>query len=225
LLYKAVITGDIVNSREVEDMQALLQVLKNIPKEIEKALNTSIKLEVYRGDSFQMLIEHPEEAMKVAILTRCKLRSKTPYSDTDDQNIPLDALWDARISVGIGQVNTAAERIVESTGEAFEISGNQLDEIKKTKDRLRFCTNWKDLNHQFETLAKLSDAIISRWTLSSSEATYRRLLFGETQKEIAQKLEISQPAVHKRLNIANVDAIENMLNYLNLTIKKQLNGI
>jgi len=225
LTYKAVITGDIVDSREVEDLQALLQVLKNAIPEIGKELKTKISFEIYRGDSFQLLVDKFEEAMKIAVLIRTKLRSKTPYHKPDDANIPLDKLWDTRLSIGIGTINKPALRIVESTGKAFELSGNQLDDMKNSQDRFRLISSWENLNSQFKVLTKLSDAIISRWTLSSSEAAYRYLLFNETQKQIAAKLNISQPAVHKRLNIANVDAVENMLNYLNLTIKKQTNGI
>ena len=132
---------------------------------------------------------------------------------------------DARLSIGVGQVDRPASKIVESTGIAFELSGNQLDNMKNSQDKIRLISDWENLNPQFEVLAKLSDAIISRWTLSSSEASYRYLLFDETQKQIAKNLKISQPAVHKRLNIANIDAVESMLNYLNLTIKKQTNGI
>ncbi|NJO91383.1 MAG: hypothetical protein HC831_22275 [Chloroflexia bacterium] len=223
--FKAVITGDIVHSRRIEDLQALLQVLKKTIPEIEKQLKFKIYFEFYRGDSFQLLINKPEDIIKLAILLRSKLRSMTPCLKSDDTNVPLDELWDARISIGIGEADKPASRVVESTGEVFELSGKQLDNMKNIQDRIRLISAWKELNHQFEIIAKLSDAIISKWTLSSCEAAYRRILFGETQKQIAQKLKISQPAVHKRLSIANIDAIESMINYLNLTIKKQMHGI
>ncbi len=222
---KAVITGDIVHSRDLDNLQALLQVLKETIPEIEKQLNIKINLEIYRGDSFQVLIEEPEYAPKIAVLIRAKLRSKTTLSELEDSNVPIDNLWDARISIGIGHVDNPANKVVESTGEAFELSGKQLDDMKPSQDRIRLVSTWEILNHQFEAMAKLGDAIISRWTLSSCEAAYRHLLFGETQTQIAQQLKISQPAVHKRLNIANIDAIESMINYLNLTIKKQIHGI
>jgi hypothetical protein len=225
LKYKAVITGDIVRSRNVVDLQVLLQVLKESIPEIEEQLNTRMDIEIYRGDSFQIVVERPEHAVKVAILIRTKLRSKTIFSESEEANISLDNLWDARVSIGIGEVDKPANRVVESTGEAFELSGKQLDSMKTSQDRIRIASAWDSLNQQFEVMAKLGEAIISRWTLSSCEAAYRHLLFGETQKQIAQKLNISQPAVHKRLSIANIDAIESMVNYLNLTIKKQIHGI
>lgn len=221
--HKAVITGDIVHSRELEDLQVLLKVLKETVSEIEKEQANIIHFETYRGDSFQMLVNEPEQAMRIAVLIRCKLRSAT-QAPNNAAFSSLESLWDARISIGIGRVNQPAQKVVESTGEAFELSGNQLDRIKGSQDRICLTSAWQGLNRQFEVLAKLSDAIISRWTLNSSEAAYRYLLFKETQQQIAKALGISQPAVHKRLSIANVDAVEMMLNYLHLTIKEQLHG-
>lgn len=223
--YKAVITGDIVRSREMGDLQALLQVLKEAVVEIEKELDTLIKLELYRGDSFQILIDRPEQAIKIAVLLRSKLRSATKSLEGYITDTSLEKLWDARVAVGIGKVNKPAPKVVESTGEAFELSGRQLDKLKGSQDRISFKSSWEDLNHQLEVLAKLTDAIISRWTLNSSEAVYSYLLFGETQQQIAMKLKISQPAVHKRLTIANIDAIDGLLKYLYRTIKKQIHGV
>ena len=36
------------------------------------------KVEFFRGDSFQMIIDAPENAMKIAVLLRAGLRSCTP---------------------------------------------------------------------------------------------------------------------------------------------------
>lgn len=225
MTYKAVITGDIVHSREVENMHALLNVLKSTISEIKKVFSTKINFEIYRGDSFQMLVAQPEEAMKIALLIRSKLRSSVLISAKNDANVSLESLWDARISIGIGKVSNQSQRVVESTGEAFELSGRQLDEMKNKHERLCITTCWKNMNLQLQVITKLSDAIVSRWTLNSSEAAYRHLLFNETQAEIAKKLNVSQPAVHKRLIIANMEAIKEMLDYLNLTIKNQIHGI
>ena len=222
--YKAVITGDIVHSRNVDDMKVLLKVLKETILEISEHLSIPIEFEIYRGDSFQMLLDNPENAVEIAVLIRASLKSKTSYNNSN-VNMPLEKLWDARLSIGIGEVDIAALKVVESTGQAFELSGNQLDEMKKLQERIMVLSCWKNLNEQFLVLSQLSDAIIGRWTLSSSCAVYRHLLYHETQKQIAEELNISQPAVHKRLNTANIGAIEKMLTYINKTIKNQCYGI
>lgn len=40
------------------------------------------KVEFFRGDSFQMVIDAPENAMKIAVLLRAGLRSCTPNTNT-----------------------------------------------------------------------------------------------------------------------------------------------
>ena len=37
-----------------------------------------LKIEIFRGDSFQMVIDTPENAMKIAVLLRAGLKSHTP---------------------------------------------------------------------------------------------------------------------------------------------------
>lgn len=221
--YKAVITGDIVHSRRIEEMSILLAELKNAVKEIGEYLQTMIKIEVYRGDSFQMIVDKPEEVMKIAVLIRAALKSKTIH-ETNTGNLSLERLWDARIAIGIGSIDMETAKVVESTGEAFQLSGNQLDSIKKTPNRLSFMSSWDDLNPQYQLITKLSDTIINRWTNYAAEVAYRYLLYGETQQQMAKALNISQPAIHRRLLTANIDAIEEMLNYIKQTIKTKLYG-
>jgi hypothetical protein len=221
---KAVITGDIVHSRRVGDIQLLLAGLKNTIKDIENYLNLEIPFEIYRGDSFQMLIENAEMAVEIAVLIRSGLRNATPMLGENAKNMSIENLWDTRVSIGIGKVEFPAAKIVESSGEAFKLSGMQLDEMKNSSDKIRLISSWDDLNEQFAVLTVLGDSIISRWTFHSSEAAYRYLLYKETQKRISEKLGISQPAVHNRLNISNIDAIERMLAYLKKTIKNKTDG-
>jgi hypothetical protein len=224
MLIKAVITGDIVHSRRVGDIQLLLTGLKNTIKDIENHLNIEIPFEIYRGDSFQMLIEKPEMAVETAVLIRSGLRNSTPADLVNTKNISIENLWDTRVSIGIGKVEFPASKIVESSGEAFKLSGMQLDDMKNSTDRIRLISTWEDLNEMFTVITALGDSIIRKWTYHSSQATYRYLLFKETQKQISEKLGISQPAVHNRLSISNIDAIERMLTYLKKTIKNKTDG-
>lgn len=222
--YRAVITGDIVHSRKIGDLHLLLSGLKACIEETSGSLGIRIQFEIFRGDSFQMVTDQPEDVMKIALIIRARLKSLSLGESEDDKNIPLDKLWDARVSMGIGEAGTLLQRVTESTGQAFELSGKQLDEMKNSGERMRLITCWNDLNEQFAVITSLSDAIINRWTYNSSEAVYHYLLYGKTQVQISEKLGISQPAVHNRLSISNIDAIVKMLNYLNKTIKSRTDG-
>lgn len=39
---------------------------------------TPVKLEMYRGDSFQVVVDKPEYALAIAIALRAKLKAETP---------------------------------------------------------------------------------------------------------------------------------------------------
>jgi hypothetical protein len=91
---RGVITGDIIKSTTVktEWRETLLNSIRSVADEL--ALLTPLKLEFFRGDSFQVVVANPEEALKVAVLLRAGLKSKTPQESKN--------LWDARIALGIG---------------------------------------------------------------------------------------------------------------------------
>lgn len=199
----AVITGDIVHSGKIERGK-LLEVLKGCFSDIEKYIlqtDTSV-FEIYRGDSFQGLLDKPEKALQVSLLIRAGLRRYAFGSKLDNQ-------WDARIAIGLGTVNERQPKIVESAGEAFERSGRALDGMKSRDERIKVATPLPKFNEELAVECALSDTIVRRWSRLQAEAIYAFLLHNKTQEELAAELGISQPAVHKRLvGAGNVDAIQ-----------------
>lgn len=214
----AIITGDIVNSREIEDRDLFLNELKLIFKQIESAILFEKPFEIYRGDSFQAMVKYPKDAILVAILLRTGLRSLN--SNHKQKEVPLDQLKDARISIGIGKMNFIDKSITSSDGEAFVLSGEGLDSMKKNDERLKIVVENKELLDVFKVTTTLATAIINKWSNYSAETMYRHLLYNETQKEMAKALNISQPAVHKRKVAANADAIDLYLSFITQLIQK-----
>ena len=135
-MMKAVITGDIINSTAIpiEQRPQLLQVLDRIVSDLKHLC--SMKYEVFRGDSFQILIDQAEYALLVAVLVRAGLRMNTPKNSR--------LMWDARIAVGVGNVEFIADQIVTSDGEAFQLSGRAFDELGK--QHLVVTSESEDLN-------------------------------------------------------------------------------
>ncbi|MFA5403828.1 MAG: hypothetical protein WC358_02725, partial [Ignavibacteria bacterium] len=127
-----VITGDIIKSGniDVEQRGSLLTELKKIGKEIPKQLNEKFSFEIIRGDSFQTLITKPHLALKIAVLMRAGLRSKTIKKEK------LRNAWDARIAIGIGTADFIRKNINESDGVAFRYSGHLLESMKKTDEKI-----------------------------------------------------------------------------------------
>lgn len=195
---KGVITGDIIESSviQIEYRDLLLESVRKIANEL--SVIEPVKIEFFRGDSFQMIINHPENAIKIAILLRAGLKSHTPKE--------CKKLWDARLSLGVGTISYHANNIVVSDGEAFQYSGRELDEIGKR--RLIVKTRWSDANEELQVSTAFADEVISSWSVSQSQATYQALLYNTSQKEIAHKFKKSAQNISKLLSAAKVNLIQ-----------------
>lgn len=192
---KAVITGDIIKSSIVKDEEykILIDAINKTFEEIKVSLDIDIKYEIWRGDSFQAVIQDAKQALKAAILFRAGLKSKTPEE--------FSKTWDARLSIGIGDISFEGESVASSNGEAFVLSGHKLDELTENKVvNLAVNTKWKDINDEFLVSVSLADVIITDWTKKQAEAISFFLVKSETQEVIAQRLNISQAALSKRIN-------------------------
>ncbi len=201
----AVITGDVVGSSKMkaEERKKLLNVLKSSFARLDEILGDEFiyfPFEIFRGDSFQGVLSKPELALKTAILIRAGIRNgiKTRVKDAVD----------ARIAIGIGTIDfLPTEKGGEGDGEAYRNSGLLLDDKKKSHQRIFIKTPWENINDELTTEFFLLDAIVSRWTNQQVEIVFEYFK-GLTQEEMAEKFNISQPAVRKRLNNLNIDALE-----------------
>lgn len=198
---KGVITGDIIDSSaiQIKYRDFLLESIRKIVDEL--SVIEPLKIDFFRGDSFQMIIENPENALRVAVLLRTGLKSYTPKESKKP--------WDARLSLGVGTISYHADNIILSDGEAFQYSGRELDEMGKR--RLFVKTRWKDVNEELQVSTAFADEIISSWSVSQSQASYQALLYNTSQKEIAQKFQKSAQNISKLLNAAKTDLIQNYL--------------
>lgn len=194
---KGVITGDIINSMTVktEWRNRLLDSIQEIVHELE--VFSCLRLEFFRGDSFQLVVENPVETLKVAVLLRAGLKSRTPKGS--------EQLWDARMALGIGSIAYSSEKVVVSDGEAFRLSGWEFDELGKRTLSVR--TPWMEVNDELNVSTAFADDIISGWSVSQAQVIYLTLLNKESfQKEIALRLNMSAQNVSKLL-IAGKESI------------------
>src|SRR6185312_4513291 len=115
ILMIAVITGDIINSKKLNPKKWL----KPLKAELE-AIGPGPKLwEIYRGDSFQLMITNPAEALITSIKIKASLKSVSGM--------------DVRMAVGIGTKIHSAQKVTESNGTAFVHSGEKFEMLKKEK--------------------------------------------------------------------------------------------
>lgn len=198
---KGIITGDIVDSSRIKgkERDTLLCELERIG--VELTSQTPFKLDIFRGDSFQIETQQPEDTIRIAVLFRTALKAATPPN--------IRHIWDARISVGIGKVDYEGERISLSDGEAYRLSGRGLDDIGKR--RLSVETPWPEVNDELAVSTAFADAIISEWSRVQSAAAYLKIGKNFTQKEIAEATGKTQQNISKILASSQEELISKYL--------------
>jgi len=226
-----VITGDIVDSRgmSVKAREKLYLDLKKFLEELKKQVWIT-EYELFRGDSFQCVIEKKEESLKVCLMIRAFIKSyisleqKKIYADyLDKGKIATKGYFpnknDIRLALGIGKVDFLKKNsLAHSDGEAFHLSGDALDHLKGAPYRMMVKTFDKAFNESIESSVLLLDAILQKWTNNQAEIIQLKLR-NMKEDDIAKKLKITQPAVNQRTKTSQWYAIEKLLSYFATTIK------
>ena len=186
----SVITGDIVKSSKLslDQHKQLIKVMRSCSKDISKVFPDALKYEteLFRGDSWQLLIKKPELAFSIAIFYRTYLKAKMQLSSID-----------SRMAISIGTVD-----FIESSfgvGDAYKISGKALD--KKGKRKIKFVSDILPNSDVIDLLIQNTDFISARWTSKQCKIVLLALQ-NRDQKAIASKLRISQQAVSKQIDAA-----------------------
>lgn len=206
MMIKGVITGDVIGSSQIklEDRTQLLNCFYEMKDELQSI--SPFEMELFRGDSFQLLVDKPEMTTKLAILLRAGLIQYTPSKK--------EVIWDAKVSIGIGAVDFISDEIITSDGEAFQYSGRQFD--KMGKQRLVVTTPWSEVNEELAVSTPFADDIITRWSIKQAEITYMSLIRNQSQKELAESIGTSAQNVSKILTSAKEGL---MRNYIERSIK------
>lgn len=220
---EAIITGDIVSSRKIEPAyrQQLFKSLSAFLKTLKK--NYISSYETFRGDSIQCKVRLPELSLRAALLIRAFLRAYMPEdtkSASPEKNNKgyFSTKYDIRLAIGIGEVDFIDEKkITSSDGKAFRLSGEGLDSMKDSSQRLMIRSVHTDFDEQIEPPVLLLDALIQKWTQNQAAlALYKLQQIKED--EIAAILHITQSAVTQRKKTAQWYAVEKLLTYFEKTI-------
>ena len=226
-----VITGDIVDSRGMSGKarEKLYRDLKNFLEDLkqQKCLN---EYELFRGDSFQCVVEKKEETLKTALMIRAYIKS---YISLEQKEVYAQYLekgkiaskgyfpgkQDIRLAVGIGAVDFMKKNsLAHSDGEAFHLSGDALDRLKSMPNRMMLKTPDIKFNESIEPAILLLDAVIQKWTNNQAEIVLFKLK-DMKEEEIARKLKITQSAVNQRTKTSQWFAIEKLLTYFTGILK------
>jgi len=198
----AVLTGDFVESRRLSDEQldrvrGCLSAAASEVKGWKRGLVLGVP-DFFRGDAWQMLLAEPNSALRVAVFLRA--------------SVLIDDLADTRVAIGLGTVDRVErKRISMSTGQAFTLSGRDLDGLSKhfrmsiaLPEEMGILADW------LPVVARLCDTIIGHWTSRQAEIVRFALAPDEpTHAEIAGRLDppISQQTVTRALSGADWQGI------------------
>lgn len=198
-----VITGDIVNSRKANSW---LNPLKELLAEWGKSPKT---WEIYRGDSFQVEIKQPEQALLAAIRIKACLRS-------------LKKL-DVRMAIGIGEKNHDAARISESNGTAFIHSGETFELLSRSKQRLAIRTPWEELDNELNLMLRLASIALDKWSPSTAQLVAASIANSAlSQKELGDKMGRTQSTVSEAQKRAHYEEIMELEAFYRNSILKKL---
>ena len=207
----AVITGDIVGSSKLKpaERKQLHVALKDTSDKLMEHFKqwVPVQVDIFRGDSWQLLVIDPAQSLRIGLFFRSFLRGKMESKRVD-----------TRISIGVGSIEFMPEEGISSgDGEAFRSSGEALESLSRThRMTISVPQSLISNNHQaLDVILKLIDALAQDWTDKQAHAVSGALL-EYTQEKIARtwfEREISQQAVAQHLDRAGWNAIEIGLNY------------
>jgi hypothetical protein len=186
-LMKAVITGDIINSRNsktfgwIDSLKTILSFYGKEPADWE----------IFRGDSFQLMLE-PERALLAAFHIKAVMKA-------------VDSL-DVRMGIGVGDVAHQAARITESNGEVFVLSGSCFEGLKNQTVGVK--TSDPQVDKPLNVMLRLARLVTDDWTSVVSHVIRAKIEHPQrNQKELAALLRKSQSSISDALKRGGWDEV------------------
>ena len=200
----SIITGDIIESQKVKTID-WIEDLKELFNHFGAE---STDWEIYRGDSFQIEINDPKEALWAAIRIKAFLKSKK---------------MDARMGIGIGSKPKSNLKISERSGKVFIHAGQVFDSLKKDKITMGIKTSNSIVDETLNLMLQLALTIMDNWPQQSAEYVFAAIENPTlTQKELGLILNIQQASVSRRSIRSHFDLIMKFESFYRATIEKQL---
>ena len=178
---------------------------------LRRAFKTAVPLPVgiFRGDSWQLLVTDPVQALRIALFYRASLRAETGARRLD-----------TRMVIAIGRIDfIPGEQIAEGDGPAYRLSGRALESMHK-RESMRLVYPSHPAERALSVVVHLLDALVSRWSDKQALAVTGALR-GWSQEQIAKKSwsePISQQAVAQHLDRAAWSYVESALAYFEETL-------
>jgi hypothetical protein len=190
----SVITGDIINSQKAKPAQWL----NKLKKTLTIWGSTPKQWEIYRGDSFQLEIKKPSDAINAAIQIKSAIKSIKGM--------------DVRMAIGIGEKKYNARKVSESNGSAFVYSGELVEDLKKLNLNMAVRSAYPDFDKEINLYLKLALFIMDNWSNNTAETVYAALQYPDkSQTSLGALLKVKQNAISARLKRAHYEEITEVI--------------
>lgn len=203
----SVITGDIIGSSKLSkaNRKGMHKSIKMAYSRLQKTFSNSLpfSIDVFRGDSWQFLIVKPQESLRIALCFRLLVKAGIYLNNAD-----------VRISLATGKVDfLSKDRISESDGEAFRISGQNLEKMRTNLNTIVHLPR-PGMMEPVKVITTLLDSIFMKFTGKQSLVVFGALT-GLSQSEIAllRKPAVSQQMVSRHLKSAGWYAIKDAVEF------------
>lgn len=153
-------------------------------------------------ETFQVVLNDASNALMAMLELRAVLKQLT--------HVHHPRGLDARVSIGLGDIEFMASTIRDSDGTAFQRSELGLQLLESRNNRLAICTGHEDRDSWLGIIARMLDRVVVGWSASQA-AAIEYALQGYTQHQIADLLHITQPSVNNRLKLAHWAEIEHTM--------------
>lgn len=202
-----VLTGDIVGFSKlpVGQRRRINDILKEGCRKISRVFKGSVPLDVdvFRGDSWQLLVSDAAISLRAALYLRAHLRAS-------HEALKIDT----RIAIGVGAIDfLPGDRVSKGDGPAYRISGSGLESMNKA-GRMCFGFKGSDVEGAMDVIVRLTDVLAMNWSGRQARALTGALQ-GLTQEKIGALWTppITQQSVNRHLQRAGWFAIEEAVAY------------
>lgn len=207
----ATISADIVASTSLSK-EALVELSIGVKSLLEKIAANYYGFwgRLVRGDSIECVMEHPNDALRIAVMLKSFVKSFVPSDGIAD---PKFKQFGLRIAIGIGEMRIVDKELDMMDGEAIYLSGRALTDMRdKIRDSFQIVLKNDVSKGALSVISMLLNHIINKATSRQCETLFHRLQYS-TDAEVAEMMNITRPGVNQNLSNMGWDAIERSVYY------------
>lgn len=210
----AVICADVVESTslDIDSLVTMRQVFNDTFADIRGHLRVDFWARLIKGDYIECCCDSPALALRIAMILKCRLKWWAEAFNCGGERLRTLGL---RFSIGVGQMRIIDPQRDIMDGEAIYAAGrglNRLSNIDATS-----CFSFVNSDDSVEGLmdnnVNFIDEYINSMSARQCAVVYYKLL-GFLEKDIAEILHLSQPAVNMRAKLASWPLINKALSVI-----------